>query len=106
MIKSTLRSGEMHSNLFRTAGSAIYTLHDGRGAGLLSKTGGLELGRIEGLDTSEAYRRLGIPQDPREYPRAAYVLAHLNIDHVRLLTNNPRKIEGLAACGVKVERQS
>ena len=81
-------------------------LSDGRGAGLLNKTKGLELGRAEGLDTSDAYHRLGIPQDPREYSRVAYVLTHLHVGRIRLLTNNPRKIEGLKACGIGVQRES
>lgn len=87
-------------------GLLIYVLSDGRGAGLLTKIRGLELGRIEGLDTSDAYTRLGVAQDPREYSRAAYVLRHMEITRVRLLTNNPRKIEGLAICGIQVERES
>ena len=87
-------------------GLLIYILCDGRGAGLFTKTLGLELGRTEGLDTSEAYAHLGVPQDPREYSRAAYVLRHMNVTRVRLLTNNPRKIEGLVTCGIAVERES
>jgi GTP cyclohydrolase II len=81
-------------------------LCDGRGAGLFTKTLGLELGRTEGLDTSEAYRRLGVPQDPREYSRAAYALAFLGVQHIRLLTNNPRKLIGLSEHGIKVEHVS
>lgn len=87
-------------------GLLIYVLSDGRGAGLLTKIRGLELGRIEGLDTSDAYTHLGVAQDPREYSRAAYVLHYMKITRVRLLTNNPRKIEGLAICGIQVERES
>lgn len=87
-------------------GLLIYVLCDGRGAGLFTKTLGLELGRTHGLDTSDAYARLGVPQDPREYSRAAYVLRYMNITRVRLLTNNPRKIEGLATHGIEVEHES
>jgi GTP cyclohydrolase II len=99
----------LHSSLARIqdqGGTLIYLLCDGRGAGLFTKTLGLELGRAEGLDTSEAYVRLGVPQDPREYSRAAHVLSHFGIAHVRLLTNNPRKVEGLEAHGIKVARVS
>lgn len=87
-------------------GVLVYLLCDGRGAGLFTKTLGLELGRTEGLDTSEAYKRLGVPQDPREYSRAAYALTQLGVSHVRLLTNNPRKLAGLTAHGIAVERVS
>lgn len=97
---------QLHTSLARIqteGGALIYLLCDGRGAGLFTKTLGLELGRTEGLDTSEAYARLGVPQDPREYSRAAYVLSHLGIRHVRLLTNNPRKMTGLTAHGITVD---
>lgn len=85
-------------------GILIYMLTDGRGAGLQAKVKGLELGRTRGLDTADAYAALGIPPDPREYTRPAYVLGHFECISVRLLTNNPRKLEGLTICGVKVER--
>ena len=84
-------------------GVLVYLLCDGRGAGLFTKTLGLELGRVEGLDTSDAYRRLGVPQDPREYSRAAYALSYLGVQTVRLLTNNPRKLAGLSEHGIAVE---
>lgn len=97
---------QLHTSLARIqaeGGALIYLLCDGRGAGLFTKTLGLELGRTEGLDTSQAYARLGVAQDPREYSRAAHVLSYLGIKHVRLLTNNPRKIAGLAAHGIQVD---
>lgn len=87
-------------------GLLIYILCDGRGAGLYRKTLGLELGRTEGLDTADAYTRLGLPHDLREYSRPAQVLQHLGIDSVRLLTNNPRKVEGLRLSGIAAERKS
>ncbi|WKB55977.1 GTP cyclohydrolase II [Eleftheria terrae] len=85
-------------------GVLVYMLCDGRGAGLFNKTLGLELGRTDGLDTSDAYARLGIPQDPREYSRVAFALKHLGLLRIRLLTNNPRKIDGIAQHGITVER--
>ncbi|WP_370539565.1 GTP cyclohydrolase II [Achromobacter sp. UMC71] len=93
-------------HIAKGGGLLIYMLCDGRGAGLFTKTLGLELGRIEGLDTSDAYARLGVPQDPREYSRAAAVLRHLDIPRVRLLTNNPRKIAGLRDHGIEVQREA
>lgn len=86
-------------------GIIIYMLMDGRGAGLLNKIKGLELGRTKGLDTSEAYRELNIPQDPREYDRVVSILNDLKISAIRLLTNNPRKVEGIASSGIKVVRE-
>lgn len=90
----------------REGGLFIYYLCDGRGAGIFTKTLGLELGRTQGLDTSDAYLRLGVSQDPRQYSRAAFVLRYMNINRVRLLTNNPRKIDGLAQFGFTVQRES
>lgn len=78
---------------------------DGRGAGLLTKVQGLSLGASEGLDTYDAYQRLGVPPDPRSYSRVAASLRALGIDKVRLLTNNPRKLEGLVSEGFEVARE-
>lgn len=73
-------------------GYLIYMLCDGRGAGLLNKVRGLELGRLHGMDTSEAYRHLNIEQDPRNYSKVNEVLNHFKLKEIRLLTNNPRKL--------------
>ena len=85
-------------------GAVVYMLCDGRGAGLLTKVRGLALG-TEGLDTADAYRHLGVELDPRTYERVGECLRFLGLDHFRLLTNNPRKIAGLRAAGLKVERE-
>lgn len=86
-------------------GIIIYMLCDGRGAGLLNKVKGLELGRTKGLDTSDAYKELDIPQDPREYSRVVEILKDLQISSIKLLTNNPRKVDGVASAGIKVVRE-
>lgn len=89
----------------KEGGVLVYVLCDGRGAGLYKKTLGLELGRTKGLDTSDAYRELGVPQDPREYSRPAYALKKLGLTKLRLLTNNPRKVQGLQQHGLDVVRE-
>ena len=86
------------------SGLLIYMLCDGRGAGLQTKIQGLKLGRTEGLDTAEAYDALGVERDPREYSRVSNVLDYFGIDTIRLLTNNPRKVEGLEKEGIEVNR--
>ncbi|HVY53016.1 MAG TPA: bifunctional 3,4-dihydroxy-2-butanone-4-phosphate synthase/GTP cyclohydrolase II, partial [Gammaproteobacteria bacterium] len=53
-----------------------------------------------GLDTVEANKELGLPVDSRDYYLAAQILRNKNINHVRLLTNNPLKIEGLKKYGI------
>ncbi|MET3649843.1 GTP cyclohydrolase II [Phyllobacterium ifriqiyense] len=85
-------------------GVFIYMLCDGRGAGLLTKIRGMSLTAHEGLDTAEAYKKLGSQLDPREYDRAAFVLKHFDVKNVELLTNNPRKIKGLEDQGIAVHR--
>ncbi|GAB4116459.1 MAG: hypothetical protein Tsb0027_08000 [Wenzhouxiangellaceae bacterium] len=79
-------------------------LCDGRGAGLLNKLRGMALGDKEGLDTSEAYKKLGLPQDPRGYLRVSEVVKYFGLKQIQLLTNNPRKIEGMTSTGIAVER--
>lgn len=86
-------------------GVLLYMLCDGRGAGLYHKLLGLELSRTKGLDTADAYRELGLAHDPRNYERPAYVLRHMGVSAVRLLTNNPRKILGLQSFGFEVARE-
>jgi 3,4-dihydroxy 2-butanone 4-phosphate synthase/GTP cyclohydrolase II len=79
-------------------------LCDGRGAGLLMKVRGLALG-ADGLDTADAYKRLGVDLDPRRYERVAHCLKSLGLNEIRLLTNNPRKIAGLRQHGIAVLRE-
>lgn len=76
-------------------GLLIYMLCDGRGAGLYNKITGLELGRKHGLDTADAYIHLGLEVDPREYSRVVKILQYFRYKKIKLLTNNPRKIEAL-----------
>ena len=75
--------------------------HEGRGVGLLSKLQAYEL-QDAGADTVDANTELGLPVDAREYSAGAQMLADLGVRSVRLLTNNPAKVSGLAACGVDV----
>lgn len=100
--------GQLDESLKRIAregGLFVYMLCDGRGAGLYYKVLGLELGQTHGLDTSDAYRELGIEQDPRTYERVVEILKHLEVDSIRLMTNNPRKIREIAVNGISVVRE-
>lgn len=90
------------SRIHSEGGALVYMICDGRGAGLLAKVKGLALGDSEGLDTHDAYVRLGVPTDPRQYSRVAEILAHLGLDELRLMTNNPRKTQGLRDHGLSV----
>ena len=75
--------------------------HEGRGVGLLSKLQAYEL-QDAGADTVDANLELGLPADAREYSAGAQMLADLGVRSVRLLTNNPAKVTGLAGCGVDI----
>ncbi len=88
----------------KEGGLLIYMLVDGRGAGLLNKIKGMELGFTHNLDTSEAYKFLGLEQDPREYDRVYEILSYFKIKKIKLLTNNPRKVSKLENIGISVTR--
>jgi 3,4-dihydroxy 2-butanone 4-phosphate synthase/GTP cyclohydrolase II len=77
--------------------------HEGRGIGLLSKLQAYEL-QDNGADTVDANLKLGLPVDAREYSVAAQLLDDLGVRSVRLLTNNPAKVDALAQHGFGVTR--
>jgi len=82
-------------------GVLLYLRQEGRGIGLVNKLRAYRL-QDQGFDTLEANRRLGLPAEARDFPVAARMLALLGIGEIRLLTNNPAKVETLAAAGVAI----
>ncbi len=83
------------------AGVLLYLAQEGRGIGLMNKLRAYRL-QEQGFDTIEANLRLGFDADERIFLPAAQMLRLLGFSKVRLLTNNPDKVAGLAACGVEV----
>jgi GTP cyclohydrolase II len=83
------------------AGMLLYLRQEGRGIGLLNKLRAYAL-QDEGLDTVEANLALGFRDDEREYSIAAHMLSLLEVRSIQLMTNNPRKVEGLTSLGVRV----
>ena len=83
------------------AGVVLYLRQEGRGIGLANKIRAYAL-QSQGVDTVDANRQLGLPDDTRRYDGAAAMLAHLGVRSVRLMTNNPDKVAGLRALGVDV----
>ena len=82
-------------------GVLLYLRQEGRGIGLANKLRAYAL-QDRGLDTVDANRRLGFADDERDYGHAAAMLGALGVNEVRLLTNNPAKVEGLKAAGIAV----
>jgi GTP cyclohydrolase II len=83
------------------SGILIYEQKEGRGIGLLPKLKAYEL-QDQGLDTVEANERLGFKADQREFELPAEILKLMGVSKVRLLSNNPKKVEALEAAGVEV----
>lgn len=82
-------------------GVVLYMRQEGRGIGLGNKIRAYAL-QDEGLDTVEANHKLGFPDDLRRYDIAVDMLKTLDVRSVRILTNNPRKIEALNRGGIPV----
>ncbi|PVZ11481.1 MULTISPECIES: GTP cyclohydrolase II [unclassified Pseudomonas] len=82
-------------------GVLLYLRQEGRGIGLLNKIRAYEL-QDGGADTVEANERLGFAADQRDYRIVQPMLEHLGVKAMRLMTNNPRKVQALADLGVAV----
>ena len=82
-------------------GVVIYLRQEGRGIGLANKIAAYAL-QQDGMDTVDANRALGLPDDARRYHAAREILQDLDLDGIQLMTNNPRKIERLEALGIEI----
>jgi len=82
-------------------GVVIYLQQEGRGIGLANKIAAYSL-QERGLDTVDANRALGLPDDCREYTSVLNIMQDLDIKSIQLITNNPRKIKELTALGIKI----
>jgi len=85
-------------------GLLIYMAQEGRGIGLGNKIKAYEL-QDQGLNTIEANEKLGFEADQRDYSICGEILSSLDIDKVKLITNNPDKVKGLEESGIDVEER-
>ena len=82
-------------------GALLYLRQEGRGIGLLNKIKAYKL-QDHGADTVEANEQLGFGADMRDYSICNAMLKHLNIQQIRLMTNNPKKVKALTDQGIDV----
>lgn len=86
---------------FEGKGAILYMNQEGRGIGLLNKLKAYRL-QEQGMDTVDANLHLGFQMDERDYGLGAQMLRHLNINKLRLMTNNPKKRVGLIGYGLEI----
>jgi len=96
--------GAIHEIAKSGNGILLYLAQEGRGIGLVNKLRAYAL-QDEGFDTIDANEQLGFDADERIYLPAARMLRLLGFGRVRLMTNNPEKVEALAALGLTVEER-
>ena len=82
-------------------GVLVYMIQEGRGIGLMNKMKAYKL-QEEGLDTVDANLHLGFDADERDYGIGAQILRSLNVNKIRLMTNNPKKRIGLESYGLSI----
>ncbi len=85
-------------------GILLYLRQEGRGIGLYAKLDAYSL-QERGYDTYQANEMLGLGEDEREYVVAAQMLKAMGVSRIRLLTNNPKKVENLGTLGIEVVEQ-
>lgn len=85
-------------------GVLLYLAQEGRGIGLINKLRAYKL-QSDGFDTIDANERLGFDADERVFRPAAEMLRHLGFKQIRLMTNNPEKVDGLERCGITVNER-
>lgn len=86
-----------------TGGVILYLRQEGRGIGLYNKVDAYEL-QSKGMNTYEANNHLGFGDDLRDFKEAAQMLNALNINKIKLMTNNPKKIKDIQEYGIEIDQ--
>ncbi len=82
-------------------GAIVYQQQEGRGIGIINRIRAYQL-QDEGADTIEANQQLGLPVDMRSYDQCAEILADLGLKRVRMISNNPEKLNAIRRRGLKI----
>ena len=82
-------------------GAIVYQQQEGRGIGIINKIRAYAL-QDNGADTIEANQRLGLPVDLRRYEQCAEIIRHLGLRRIRLISNNPEKIDAMRRSGLEI----
>uniref|UniRef100_A0A7S4FQJ2 GTP cyclohydrolase II n=1 Tax=Eutreptiella gymnastica TaxID=73025 RepID=A0A7S4FQJ2_9EUGL len=85
-------------------GIVLYLHQEGRGIGLANKIAAYRM-QEQGVDTVEANRMLGLPDDSREYTAVKDILEDINVQSIGLMTNNPRKVKELRSLGISISKR-
>jgi len=85
-------------------GILLYMRQEGRGIGLVNKLRAYRL-QDQGFDTVEANQRLGLPDEARDFGTAARMLELIGCTNIRLMTNNPKKVDALAGAGISISER-
>jgi GTP cyclohydrolase II len=94
---------ETINRMGESGGIILYLRQEGRGIGLYNKIDAYKL-QSEGMNTYEANNHLGFGDDLRDFTEAAQMLEALGIKKIRLVTNNPKKVNDLKSYGIEIEQ--
>ncbi|MEM9501776.1 MAG: GTP cyclohydrolase II [Pseudomonadota bacterium] len=100
-LDAALQAMAEHARHSKGWGALLYLRQEGRGIGLINKLRAYRL-QDQGFDTVDANQRLGLPDEARDFPIAARMLDLIGARTIRLMTNNPAKVDALSAAGIIV----
>ena len=103
-LDSALHAMAEHARSAGGWGALLYLRQEGRGIGLINKLRAYRL-QDQGFDTVDANQRLGLPDEARDFPVAARMLELLGARKIRLMTNNPAKVDALTKAGITVSER-